>query len=230
MHFHCSEVDRIFHDFSGDAAERRQYRRINLHFPLWWMKDVKADAAVAGIGLEISGGGIQFLLQEPITQRACTIAVQIKDRRMLANIVIILAAEVVYEEQTWLHHRAKFLGLRDTDFDYIMALTSERIPAGAAAMKGQASGGAVESYEMLPISIKEDIVRTLVSMKRLARPRETQLASLVAHYGGLQPADKGTAAFHRFSIRTKMNSARGELVFDTHFLISEDGTKVIVRE
>jgi len=220
------------HNFSADEVERRQYRRINLQFPLWWMKGPEASAVIAGIGVEISGGGIQFLLPEPIPQRACTIALRINDRNVRANIMIVLAAAVVYKDQPMHHHRAKFLGLRDSDFDFIIALTSAvPVATGAGALRTKNSIGSLESYDMLPLKIKEEIVRTLVSMKRLAKPRETHLALMVAHYAGLQAADEGSVPFHRFSIRTKMDpGGRGMMVFDTHFLISEDGTKVLIRE
>jgi hypothetical protein len=63
----------LLHSFSQDEIERRQYRRVDLQFPLWWLKDFKGNAAVAGIGIEISGGGLQFLLEHKIEQQ-CSLA------------------------------------------------------------------------------------------------------------------------------------------------------------
>jgi hypothetical protein len=215
------------HNFGADAAERRQYPRIDLQFPLWWMKGAEAASAVAGIGVEISGGGMQFLLQESIPERACSIVFEIKARRMKANVVIILATKVMYKERPWQHNRAKFLGLLSTDFDFIMAIKPDRpVPTGGGLLKGKDSVGSLEAYEMLPAKIKEDIVKSLVGMRRLAPPREARLASLVAHYVGLQPGALGSAACYRFSIQTKMKAE----VFDTHVLVSLDGTKLIICE
>jgi hypothetical protein len=58
-----SETLSSLHQFSQDNLERRQYRRVAFQFPLWWLKDSKGRNAVPGIGIEISGGGLQFLFE-----------------------------------------------------------------------------------------------------------------------------------------------------------------------
>jgi hypothetical protein len=72
-------------------------------------------------------------------------------------------------------------------------------------------------------------VRKLVSLKRLVRPQDVRLALLAAHYGGIQPASDGNV-YHRFFIRTRMNSQAGAVVFNTEVLVSDDGEDIIVRE
>jgi hypothetical protein len=65
-------------------------------------------------------------------------------------------------------------------------------------------------------------------MKRLRRPRETRLALLAAHYGGMLPATE--TVYHRFFIRTRMNGLTGTTVFNTEILVSDDGTSLVARE
>jgi hypothetical protein len=229
----------LLHSFSQDQIERRQYQRVDVPFPLWWLKDFKGNEPIAGIGIEISGGGLQFLLEQQI-ELQCSLAFNIEDRRMRANVLVVQSAICLYKGKHWHRHRAKFVGLMNSDFDYIIAFTeayarktsppapgaAERLPP---AKKPKHSVGALESYDMLPLSIQETIVRKLVELKRIVRPQETRLALLAAHYGGIQPANDGNV-FHRFFIRTRMNSQTGALVFNTEVLVSDNGEDVIVRE
>ena len=117
------ERGKLLHSFTGDETERRQYRRVPLQFPLWWLKDRKVDNPVPGIGIEISGGGLKFLLQNRIARIACSIAFRVSDRCMRANISIIHSVEVVFKGQAWQQYSAKFEGLMNTDFDFVVAFT-----------------------------------------------------------------------------------------------------------
>jgi hypothetical protein len=205
------------HNFSDNAANRRQYRRIFIRFPLWWMKDVKTNVAVAGIGIELSGGGLQFLLHETIPTPGCTVLFTIKERRILANIEIKMAAEIVHEKQLWQHCRAKFHGLREIDFHFIMNITK------------QLASKPLPTYDTLPVKIKNDIVNALVDMKRLAQPTKNELPLLDVHYAGTESVNS-SAPLLKFNIRTKLTTYRGVMVFDTYFLLSEDGTTLIIRD
>jgi hypothetical protein len=232
----------LLHSFSQDQIERRQYPRVELQFPLWWLKDFKGNEAVAGIGLEISGGGLQFLLEEQI-ELQCSVAFNIQDRRMRANVLVVQSAVCSYRQKHWHRHRAKFVGLMNSDFDYIMAFTeayarkaSDGVSAAAVHVpivkpkpKPKHSVGSLESYDMLPLRVQETIVRKLVELKRLVPPHETRLALLAAHYGGIQPANDDKV-FHRFFIRTRMNSQAGAVVFNTEVLVGDNGQDVIVRD
>ena len=229
----------LLHSFSQDEIERRQYPRIAVQFPLWWLKDFKGNDVVAGIGIEISGGGLQFLLEEQI-EFQCSLAFNVEDRRMRANILVIQSAPVAYKGKPWHRHRVKFVGLMNSDFDYIMAFTeayAEKAPDAPGAVrrsplakpKSKSSIGSLESYDMLPLHVQDTIVRKLVELQRLVKPHETRLALLAAHYGGIQPSTEGNV-FHRFFIRTRMNSHSGAIVFNTEVLISDNGRDVVVRE
>ena len=129
----------LLHSFSQDEIERRQYERVDLRFPLWWLKDFKGNDVVPGIGIEISGGGLQFLLEHKVDQ--CSLAFLINDRRMRANILVVQSADCTYEGRQWYRHRAKFVGLMSNDFDYITAFTDAcaQRPLKAAASHAQRS-------------------------------------------------------------------------------------------
>jgi hypothetical protein len=208
--------DNLLHSFSRD--DRRQHRRILLRFPLWWVKDAKAKVAVAGVGVEISAGGLQFLLQQKmIPTRGCTVLFTIEDRRMVANIEIKSAVDVVVEGQPMLHYRVMFLGLRETDFNFLITIT------------GKLASKPLPQYDTLPTEIKYDIVNALVKMKRLSQATTSEASSLETRYAGKE-TPKGGTTFLRFNVRSKIKSKEGERVFDTSFLVSEDGTNLLIRE
>jgi hypothetical protein len=226
----------LLHSFGQDAVQRRQYNRVEIQFPLWLLKDVRGEEPVPGIGIEIAGGGLQFLLELTI-ENQCSLAFELSDRRMRANVMVVQSASCEFRGRTWQRYRAKFVGLLSRDFDLIIAFTSAHAqpnPVAAPALRPagtnpKKSVGAIESYDMLPLRIQEMIVRKLVQLKRLVAPLEIRLALLAAHYGGIQPTSDGYV-YHRFFIRTRLNTKTGVVVYNTEVLVSDDGKDLIVRE
>ena len=227
------ELGKLLHSFSADQSERRQYRRVALQFPMWWLKDQTLNNVVPGIGIEISGGGLMFLLEHRIAQTKCSIAFSLSDRRTRANLEIIKIVGCAFKEQAWQQHSAKFVGLMEKDFNFIITYTDKHnptpiqssLPRLAAKRKSSISH---DSYDLLPLRIQEQIVQKLVDMQRLQPPPEPRLAHLAAHYSGVSQAEDGNV-FHRFLIRTKMNSQAGPLVYNTEVLISDDGATLFIR-
>lgn len=115
----------LLHNFNAKQGERRQYRRFLLQYAVWWLKDRKLENPVAGLGTEISAGGLQFMLQAQIPQTDCTVVLEVNGRRMRANIALVQTAEVAYKGQAWKQYSAKFVGLLNADFDFILALTDK---------------------------------------------------------------------------------------------------------
>jgi hypothetical protein len=221
--------ESFLHEFRGKAAEQRQFPRMTVAF-LVSIKNDASDTAAAGIGIDISGGGISFLSQDHVPLRECSIGLHIRARRVQANIIVLAATEVVFNEELWRRHRAQFTVLLKTDFDFIMALTHPGshtlVSEHAEAVERENSCGVVESFGMFPTGLKDKIVQILVGMKRLTPPKSSQLALLAAHYGGPEFANDGTLLCHRLRIR----SQDGAMVFETNFRVSADGDPVVVRD
>ncbi len=110
--------------------------------------------------------------------------------------------------------RAKFVGLLEADYDFILALAQK--PAR------DISAASHQSYDMLPARIQAEIVAKLVGIKRLAPPQAPGPARFAAHYAGIEHANDGIV-YHRFFIRSHMDSPAGAFVFNTEALISDDG-------
>ncbi len=235
------------HDFMADGERRRQYVRLRLKFAMWWLQEGRVDMAVPGIGVDISGGGMQFMLDidHLIAGKVCTIAFKIHTRKMRANVRVVRTEDVLFEGYVMRRYDVQFEGLLSNDFNFLMSLTegTPKIIDNAKTAVGLRSGttarslglqpmvsvGDLTSYDALPSHVKEQIVSMLVTMKRMTPVTHVANALMAAHYGGRQEAAHG-AAYHRFSIRSKMNSEKGAFVFTTLFLVSDDGASVIVRE
>ena len=228
----------LLHDFSSDTHERRQYRRMALQFGVWLLDDSQSGAPIAGVGADISGGGMQFLLESHFTESHAAIAFEIGGRQMRADILVIEAAQTMFRGEPWYHYRAKFVGMLSGDFYFLVEFIDARAEAVApgrlqaveprkpAAPK--VSSATLESYDKLPAPIKKQILETLVRMKRLAPGEPAGGAPVAAHYGGTQSVDE--RLFHRFWVRTRVDSPAGSLVYNTDFLISDDGGKIVVHE
>jgi hypothetical protein len=230
-----------------DGEKRRQYVRLRLKFAMWWLQDGRVDMVVPGIGVDISAGGMQFMLDidHPIAGNVCTIAFKIQTRKMRANVRVVRTGDVLFEGYVMRRYDVQFEGLLSNDFNFLMSLTegTPKIPDNAKTAVGLRSGttarsldlqpmasvGDLTSYDALPSHVKEQIVSMLVTMKRMTPVTHVAHALMAAHYGGRQEAANG-APYHRFSIRSKMNSEKGAFVFTTLFLVRDDGASVIVRE
>jgi hypothetical protein len=103
-----------FHDFQVSGVDRRQYPRLSLTFPMWsFFGEI---GGVEGIAIEISAGGIQFLLERELPKRECSIAFQINDRKMWAKVSIVRTTQAMHENQWWNCYGANFEWLLESDF------------------------------------------------------------------------------------------------------------------
>jgi hypothetical protein len=231
------------HDRRVSGSDQRQYPRLSLTFPMWWFSG--EVGGVEGLAIEISAGGIQFLLQRELPKRQCSIAFQINDRKMQAKVSIVRTTQAMHDNQEWNCYAAKFEGLLESDFDFIVALNDLSIEAHSEARQayvpalpqGQAQpmtavsiSALQSSHGLLPEVTRKRIVETLVSMGRLQAVQDLYLALIAIHYVGLHPAVEGDVQFHRFAIRTRKNTSDGRVVYNTHFLVSDDGSKIRLCE
>jgi hypothetical protein len=166
-------LQNLLHNFNSDHRERRQYQRIALQFPIWWLQSAHERAPAAGIGLEISGGGLQFLLQQRIESTA-SIAFQIDERRMRANIGIVERTQTAYKDLPWYRYRAKFVGVLDADFEFIIALT-ERLVEEALGFGERSTGSPAGAPHPPPHSAAHSIPPSTaaVSGADIASPHRT---------------------------------------------------------
>ena len=123
------------------------------------------------------------------------LAFTINERRMRANSGIVERTQTAYKGLSWYRYRAKFIGLLEADFDFIVALAAdfavlwpggaawapaaERVAAvpesrlglvaphrtAATPRTSKTSLGSCESYDMLPAQTQELIINKLVSSR-----------------------------------------------------------------
>lgn len=104
MNIQLLGIGSRLHSFADDERqERRQYPRIQVRFALWWLKDLRGSEPVPGLGIEISGGGLQFLLHQKVGSQ-CSLAFEIHGRRMRASVDVLQSTEMVFEGQPWQHY------------------------------------------------------------------------------------------------------------------------------
>lgn len=246
-------IGSLLHSFAADRQDRRQYPRIEFRFPLWWLKDVRGSEPVPGIGVEISGGGLQFLLQRELGSQ-CSLAFQIHDRHIRANVDLLQSTATVFENRPWRHYRAMFAGLNEADFEYLLTLTAEYATTEYATTEHAKAeratlatdlashacppeardrfatratlSSSLGAYETLPLNIQKTIVEKLVELKRLEPQQEQNPAPLFAHYSGGIKQPNSDKIFHRFFVRSRVNSSSDRLVFNTEVLVNDEGTEV----
>jgi hypothetical protein len=229
-----------FHDFQVSGADRRQYPRLSLTFPMWWLSG--EIGGVEGIAIEISASGIRFLLKRELPKRECSIAFQINDRKMWAKVSIVRTTQAMHENQCWNCYGANFEGLLESDFDFIVVLSygglTPHSEAGRADSPAPALGEAplatstvsissLQSHErLMPDVAREQIVQMLVAMDRLEAVENMYFAPIGIHYVGICRPAEADVLYHQYAVRTRKNTVDGRVVYNTHFLLSDDGLTI----
>ncbi len=233
-----------FHDFGTPGADRRQYLRLPLTFPMWWLSG--EIGGVEGIAIEISAGGIQFLMKRKLPKRECSIAFQINDRKMWAKVGIVRSMQELHDNQYWNCYGAIFEELLESDFDFIVVLsyagTKPHSEAGRDSSPEAPPGEEPpaesvvsisrlrSSAGLLPDAVREQIVQMLVVMDRLEEVDNIYFAPIAIHYIGLHPSEEADVLYHRFAVRSRKDTADGRVVYNTQFLISDDALDIRLYE
>ncbi|MDE2571742.1 MAG: PilZ domain-containing protein [bacterium] len=196
------------------SANRRRFSRRRKPFSAVYFPT--QEERMPAIGLDISGGGLCLLTQQPLPPRtACLSAVVlIGDRPVSIGGEIRWRDTVNYQGRPHYRYGLRFVAIDDVDWEHIMRFATgegDAIPSEGSTLD------AAQRDALVPSLAQRRIVEKLVQSQRLDRPRRPSSALVEYRFDGYMM--RQGVPYLRLTVRSKRT------LFDT---VSEFRTKVLV--
>lgn len=212
--------------FMGKGPNRRKYPRKRKPF----RAAVSLDGGVTykpAIGLDISGGGICVLTQEPVAPAEFEIRASLDTRVVRVRAKTVWHDTVVHQGKSVWRYGMSFTGVSADDWDAVVRYCSDK-PV-AEENKAQEELAAVrmtpdDASRLLPTALQQRLLRMLVERRRLA-PIQENVTPLVQYFyaGAVQHEGR---SMHRLTIQSKVVGPEGSELFDTRFMFDDKGESV----
>ena len=211
--------------FTGKEQNRRKFPRKRKPYRAAYTLDGKSMRAA--IGLDISGGGLCILTQEPVRRDEFEVRVELDARSVRVRSKIVWHDNVQHQGRKVWRYGMRFVGISADDWDAIMRYTTDR-PV-AETNKAQEELSAVrmspdDAARLLPRELQTRLLQMLVERERLA-PLTDRVTPLVQYfYSGIVRHDDRLV--HRLVIQSKVVGPERDELFETRFVFDESGKNV----
>jgi hypothetical protein len=211
--------------FTGKEQNRRKFPRKRKPYRAAYSLDGKSTRAA--IGLDISGGGLCILTQEPVRREEFEVRVELETRSVRVRAKIVWHDNVQHQGRKVWRYGMRFVGIPADDWDAIMRYTTDR-PV-AETNKAQEELSAVrmtpdDTARLLPRELQTRLLQLLVERGRLA-PLTDRVTPLVQYfYSGIVRHDD--RLMHRLVIQSKLVGPERDELFETRFVFDESGKNV----
>lgn len=211
--------------FTGKEQNRRKFPRKRKPFRASYSVD--GSAGRAAIGLDISGGGLCFLAQEPVPRDELEVRVLLGERQLRVRVTVVWRDNVQHQGRTVWRYGTRFTGIPADDWDAIIRYTTDRPVAELNKAQDELATVRMtpdDTARLLPGELQNRLLRMLVDRKRLA-PLDERVTPLVQYfYSGIVRHDD--KLMHRLVIASKVVGPETDELFETRFVFDESGKNV----
>jgi len=211
--------------FTGKEQNRRKFPRKRKPYRAAYTLDGKSMRAA--IGLDISGGGLCILTQEPVRRDEFDVRVELDDRSVRMRVKVVWHDNVQHQGKKVWRYGMRFTGIPADDWDAIIRYTTDR-PVGETN-KAQDELTTVrmtpdDTARLLPQELQNRLLAMLVERRRLA-PLDERVTPLVQYFysGVVRHNEK---LMHRLVIQSKVVGPERDELFETRFVFDETGKNV----
>ena len=209
--------------FTGKDANRRKFPRKRRPY----RATVSIDAGVSqkpAIGLDISGGGLCVLTQEPVGRDEFEVRATLETRLIRVRAKSVWQDTVSHQGKSVWRYGMRFTGVAADDWDAIIRYTTDK-PI-AEDNKAQEELVTVrltpdDANRMLPQRLQMRLLQMLVERRRLA-PIQDSVTPLVQYFYSGVVRHNG-ALMHRLTIQSKLVGMEGSELFETRFIFDDTG-------
>jgi hypothetical protein len=211
--------------FTGKEQNRRKFPRKRKPYRAAYSLDGKSTRAA--IGLDISGGGLCILTQEPVRREEFEVRVELETRSVRVRAKIVWHDNVQHQGRKVWRYGMRFVGIPADDWDAIMRYTTDRPVAETNKAQEELSSVRMtpdDTARLLPRELQTRLLQMLVERKRLA-PLTERVTPLVQYfYSGIVRHDDRLV--HRLVIQSKLVGPERDELFETRFVFDESGKNV----
>ena len=210
--------------FTGKEQNRRKFPRKRKPYRAAYSLDGKSTRAA--IGLDISGGGLCVITQEPVRQDEFEVRIELDARSVRVRAKIVWHDNVQHQGRKVWRYGMRFVGIAADDWDAIMRYTTDR-PV-EETNKAQEELSAVrmtpdDAARLLPRELQTRLLQMLVERGRLA-PLTDRVPLVQYFYSGIVRHDDRLV--HRLVIQSKVVGPERDDLFETRFVFDESGKNV----
>jgi hypothetical protein len=211
--------------FTGKEQNRRKFPRKRKPYRAAYSLDGKSTRPA--IGLDISGGGLCILTQEPVRHEEFEVRAELDERSVRMRAKIVWHDNVQHQGRKVWRYGMRFVGISADDWDAIVRYTTDR-PV-TETNKAQEELSAVrmtpdDTARLLPRELQTRLLQMLVDRRRLA-PLSDRVTPLVQYfYSGIVRHDDRLV--HRLVIQSKVVGPERDELFETRFVFDESGKNV----
>jgi hypothetical protein len=220
--------DKLLGWFTRRDSNRRKYPRKAKHY---WAT-VSADGGQTrkpAIGIDISGGGVCVLTQEPVVRDEFELYATLESRPVRARTRSVWQDTGMHAgKQVW-RYGAVFTGIAADDWDAIIRYTFDlEVNEGNKALADLEAVRMTpdDANRLFPAELQQKLLTMLVDRRRLA-PLQDNITPLVQYfYSGV--TRRKNAMYHELTIESRVSGSEDVETYETSFLFDEAGTDVVI--
>ena len=212
--------------FTGKDANRRKYPRKR--------KPYRATVSVDGgltqkpaIGLDISGGGLCILTQEPVGRDEFEVRATLETRVLRMRARAVWQDTVSHQGKSVWRYGMRFTGITADDWDAIIRFTTDKPVAETNKAQDELVTVRMtpdDANRLLPTNLQKRLLAMLVERRRLA-PLDASVTPLVQYfYSGVVRHENDLV--HRLTIQSKVVGPEGAEMYETRFVFDDRGDTV----
>jgi hypothetical protein len=219
-------LDELLGWFTGKEPNRRKYPRKRKPY----RATVSVDSGVTqkpAIGLDISGGGLCLLTQEPTGRDEFEVRATIDTRVLRMRAKSVWQDTVTHQGKSVWRYGLRFTGISADDWDAIVRYTTDK-PI-AETNKAQEELVSVrmtpdDASRLLPIQLQRKLLAMLVERRRLAPLQESVTPLVQYFYSGV--VRYNNQLVHRLTIQSKVVGTEGAEMYETRFVFDDEGSSI----
>jgi hypothetical protein len=219
-------LDELLGWFTGKEPNRRKYPRKRKPY----RATVSTDGGVSqrpAIGLDLSGGGLCLLTQEPTGIDEFEVRATIDARVLRMRAKSVWQDTVTHQGKSVWRYGMRFTGISADDWDSIIRYTTDKPVAESNKAQDELVSVRMtpdDASRLLPIQLQRRLLSMLVERRRLAPVQENVTPLVQYFYSGVVRFNN--ALVHRLTIQSKVVGPEGAEMYETRFVFDDNGTNI----
>ena len=214
--------------FTGKEPNRRKYPRKRKPYRATFSVDAGTTQKPA-IGLDISGGGLCVLTQEPVGKDEFEVRATIESRVVRVRAKSVWHDTVTHQGKSVWRYGMRFTGISADDWDAIIRYASDKSVEEANRAQEDLTTVRMtpdDANRLLPTRLQHRLLKILAERRRLAPLREGQTPLVQYFYSGVVRHEG--KLMHRLTIQSKVVGQEGDEMFETRFVFDDKGENIII--
>lgn len=214
--------------FTGKDPNRRKYPRKRKPYRATFSTDAGVTQKPA-IGLDVSGGGLCVLTQEPVGKDEFEVRATIENRVVRVRAKSVWQDTVTHQGKSVWRYGMRFTGISADDWDAIIRYTTDREVGESNKAQEELSTVRMtpdDANRLLPHRLQQRLLQMLVERHRLAPLKENQTPLVQYFYSGVVRHEG--KLMHRLTIQSKVVGSEGDEMFETRFVFDDKGDTILI--